>query len=187
MTFCGAFSVALVLPAQDAPKKNLTARELFYAAVQAPTAAPAADTAKATMKPGARPPKPAAKPVEVARADTRTPASPGIIKSAAATSKGDSGAAGPALGLRYTILKVAGTGTVEVAPDTVFHAGDRIQLRVEANNPGYLYIVSQGSSGTWKPIFPSPEVENGNNRVESLRAYTLPSDCLLYTSPSPRD
>jgi hypothetical protein len=47
---------------------------------------------------------------------------------------------------------------------------------VEANNPGYLYIINQGSSGTWKPIFPSSEVENGNNRVESLHAYTLPSE-----------
>jgi hypothetical protein len=93
-----------------------------------------------------------------------------------AAKTGSADASGAALGLRYTILKVAGGSTMEVAPDTVFRAGDRIQLKVEANNAGYLYIINQGSSGTWKPIFPSPEVENGNNRVESLHAYTLPSE-----------
>jgi len=63
---------------------------------------------------------------------------------------------------------------VEVPPDTVFHAGDRIQFNVQTNGPGYLYIVSQGSSGTWKAIFPSAEVEDGNNRVDGWHAYTMP-------------
>jgi hypothetical protein len=63
---------------------------------------------------------------------------------------------------------------VEVAPDAVFHAGDRIQFKVETNGPGYMYIVSQGSSGTWKPMFPSPEVENGDNHVNGWGSYTMP-------------
>ncbi len=62
----------------------------------------------------------------------------------------------------------------EVAATSDFHAGDKIQLKVEANIPGYLYIIAQGSSGTWKPMFPSPEVEDGNNRVDGWRAYTMP-------------
>ena len=62
----------------------------------------------------------------------------------------------------------------EVAPDTVFHAGDRIQFNIETNGPGYLYIVSQGSSGNWRPMFPSAEVEDGNNFVEGFRSYTMP-------------
>ena len=41
-----------------------------------------------------------------------------------------------------------------VPANTVFHAGDKIQLEVQANSPGYLYIISKGSSGTWKPMFP---------------------------------
>jgi len=53
-------------------------------------------------------------------------------------------------------------------------SGDRIQFSVETNGPGYLYIVSQGSSGTWKPMFPSPEVEKGDNRVEGFHTYTMP-------------
>jgi hypothetical protein len=63
---------------------------------------------------------------------------------------------------------------VETAPDAVFHAGDRIQVSVETNGPGYLYVVNQGSSGTWRPMFPSPEVADGNNRVEGWHTSVLP-------------
>ena len=81
----------------------------------------------------------------------------------------------PPLGLRYTILKLAADNSgVEVPADTVFHAGDRIRFSVEANAGGYLYIINQGSSGTWKPMFPSPEIEDGSNRVEGWRPYTMP-------------
>jgi len=183
VSLCAASSLALIASAQDKPrKKQLTARELFYAAVETPAATPKVEPAKAAPKPTSRPQKPP-KPVEVARSDDRTTASrnspslPDSSQAAQSTVPARSpDAAGPVLGLRYTILKVSGGSTIEVAPDTSFRAGDRIQLRVEANNPGYLYIINQGSSGTWKPIFPSPEVENGNNKVESLHAYTLPSE-----------
>jgi hypothetical protein len=81
----------------------------------------------------------------------------------------------PPLGLRYTILKLDGANApTEVPSDTVFHAGDRIRFSVEANAPGYLYIVNQGSSGNWKPMFPSPEIEDGNNHIEGWRPYTMP-------------
>ena len=82
---------------------------------------------------------------------------------------------GPPLGLRYTVLKLAADNTpTEVSPDTVFHAGDRIRFSIEANAPGYLYIINQGSSGTWKPVFPSAEVDDGNNKIEGWRPYTMP-------------
>ena len=81
----------------------------------------------------------------------------------------------PPLGLRYTVLKLGADNTpTEVPNDTVFHAGDRIRFSVEANCPGYLYIINQGSSGNWKPVFPSAEIEDGNNRIEGWRPYTMP-------------
>lgn len=82
--------------------------------------------------------------------------------------------AGPPLGLKYVILKKSGEDMVQVPADTVFHAGDRIRISVETNQPGYLYIVNQGSSGTWRPLFPSTEVEDGNNHVDGFREYLLP-------------
>jgi hypothetical protein len=83
-------------------------------------------------------------------------------------------ATGTPLGLKYTILKQVGSDMVEVPPDTVFHPGDRIQLRVQTNGPGYLYIVNKGSSGTWTPMFPSPEVADGNNHVDGWNATVVP-------------
>jgi hypothetical protein len=94
-------------------------------------------------------------------------------------------AAGPALGMRYTILKRSGSEMVEVAPDTVFHSGDRIQFNVETSGPGYLYVVSQGSSGAWKPVFPSADVEEGNNHVEGMRAYEMPPKSRLVFDEQP--
>jgi hypothetical protein len=80
----------------------------------------------------------------------------------------------PKLGLRYTILRKSGDDMLEVAPNAVFHAGDRIQFRVQVNGPGYLYIIVQGSSGTWTPLFPSPQVNHGDNRVDAWETYTMP-------------
>ncbi|MGD0778220.1 MAG: DUF4384 domain-containing protein [Candidatus Solibacter sp.] len=154
--------------AQAAPQKQLTARELFYAAAQTPAAKP--DNARPPAKRSTRTP---AKPVEIARADPRPPA-PRPAEPPPATAPMPAGGAAP-LGLRYTVLKLAADNTpTEVPNDTVFHAGDRIRFSVEANAPGYLYIVNQGSSGTWKPMFPSAEIEDGNNRIEGWRPYTMP-------------
>jgi Domain of unknown function (DUF4384) len=168
-------SGATLVGAQEASQKQLTARELFYAAAQA-TAAPAPRSrppAKAT-------PRPARKPVEISRADASPraqtppePTPPAPAPSPATAPMPASGA--PPLGLRYTVLKLAADNTpTEVPADTVFHSGDRIRFAIEANAPGYLYIINQGSSGAWKPMFPSAELEDGNNKIEGWRPYTMP-------------
>jgi len=158
---------------QAASKKQLTARELFYAAAQAPAAKPAA-TARPPVKKAAAP-----KPVEIARADTRPqsprPEAPTTAQPAAPATAPMPASGAPPLGLRYTVLKLAADNTpTEVPTDTVFHAGDKIRFNVEANSAGYLYIINQGSSGTWKPMFPSAEIEDGNNKIEGWRPYTMP-------------
>src|SRR5674476_844015 len=161
--------------AQAAPQKQLSARELFYAAAQAPAAAKPATARPPAKRPTATPPKP----VEIARADTRPPAplptAPPVAPRPAPTTAPMPASGAPPLGLRYTVLKLAADNTpTEVPNDTVFHAGDRIRFSVEANAPGYLYIVNQGSSGNWKPMFPSAEIEDGNNRIEGWHPYTMP-------------
>ena len=169
--------MVFVAAAQDSPKTQFTARELFY------YAPPAVTTATA------RPPAPkstATRPKPVQVDSTNPPAPPhggelpggGRILTAAATAPAPT--AGTALGLKYAILKLVDGEMTEVAPDSVFHAGDRIRFNVETNGPGYLYIVSQGSSGTWKPMFPSSEVEDGSNRVEGFHAYTMPPKTRFY-------
>jgi hypothetical protein len=166
-------SAATLLSAQST-QKQLTARELFYAAAQAPDAPRSRPPGKSVSHPVRTP-----KPVEVARADQRVKSSPpdnAAQHPAAAPATAPMPANGaPPLGLRYTVLKLAAdNSSVEVSPDTVFHSGDRIRFSIEANAPGYLYIINQGSSGTWKPMFPSAEIEDGNNKVEGWHPYTMP-------------
>ncbi len=178
----------LVAGAQEQAKPQLTARELFYSAVQSP---PKADPAKPPAQAKATPP-PAQKAAhtEVASADKKPAPEPPPAKSqpsqpaqspdgtrivpATATVGSGSSSAGMPLGLKYSILKKSGDNMVEVPANTIFHAGDRIQINVQTNQPGYLYIISQGSSGTWKPMFPSSEVEDGSNQVEGFKSYIMP-------------
>lgn len=80
------------------------------------------------------------------------------------------------LGLRYTVLKRDTNGKfVEVDPDSTFRSGDRIRLTVDTNTAGYLYVVMQGSSGNWRLLFPSPEVDGGSNRIEKGASQQIPS------------
>jgi len=191
---------AVCASAQQASAPHLNARELFYNTDSAQAAAPAASQPKPVTQANSntrRPRRPAAPtaapasmppPVETARntppvppaaspaAPSAAPAAGGaqVIPVSLASEPAPSSPPAPALGLKYTITKLVENQPVEVAPNTVFHAGDRIRFSVEPNGPGYLYIVRQGSSGTWEPVFPSPEVADSSNRVEGWRTYTMP-------------
>jgi hypothetical protein len=84
------------------------------------------------------------------------------------------------MGLRYSLLLRDGAGHyAEVSPKTVFHNGDHLRLSVMANQPGYLYVIEQGSSGNWSPLFPAPgsaAASGGNvNQIEQGRIYQIPN------------
>ena len=139
--------LATAASAQEPPV--LKARELFYT-----------------------PPADAAKPAETAKVATK--------KVAAKSTTSQSGdmhtlATTIPLGLRYAVLKRDEGGQYqEVDPDTSFRSGDRIRLKVDANTSGYLYVVMQGSSGTWKLLFPSAEVAGGSNLVRKGDTRQIP-------------
>jgi hypothetical protein len=85
-------------------------------------------------------------------------------------------AANVPLGLRYSVLKRDASGKfAEVDADSTFRSGDRIRLHVDTNTSGYLYVVMQGSSGNWRLLFPSSEVEGGNNRIEKGSSQQIPA------------
>jgi Domain of unknown function (DUF4384) len=79
------------------------------------------------------------------------------------------------LGLRYSLLRRSGAQYDEVDVDSVFRSGDGIRLTIESNDDAYLYIVNKGSSGTWTPLFPSSQIDNGNNHVQAHRRYEVPA------------
>jgi hypothetical protein len=160
---------------QDATHAQLTGRELFYNTASAHASrADAAPPAKpeAHSKPKAKAvsknqPRPAAAPPAAVEGANVIPAS-AFVEPAPSTPPA------PALGLKYTVLKLVNNEYFEVAPDTVFHAGDRVRFSVEPNGPGYLYIVKLGTSGMWEPVFPSAEVADASNRVDGWRSYVMP-------------
>lgn len=79
------------------------------------------------------------------------------------------------LGLRYSILKQQADGTfAETAVDDTFHEGDAVRLSIMSNEPGYLYVIQQGSSGSWSPIF--PDAKSGSNHVEAGTPYQVPGE-----------
>ena len=78
------------------------------------------------------------------------------------------------LGLRYSVLLRGADGEyAEVGPGTTFHSGDHIRLSLMANEPGYLYVIEQGSSGSWLPIFPRAGAPDGN-RIEQGKLQEVP-------------
>ena len=90
------------------------------------------------------------------------------------------------LGLRYNLLLVdAQSGKAEpVDSDRVFQPGDCIQLDLEANHSGYLYVLDQGSSGNWKPLLPSPEMPEESNIISSRTRVRVPQGyCFTIEGP----
>jgi hypothetical protein len=170
---------------------------------KAPVAAPSAQPVIASAKAPERPSRPkvevaaaskAAQPAQVQVASTprvsapaNTPSRPPAPEAVPAAHRPPSPAVNPnfrtvsytqgllPLGVRYSILQRGEGGQFsEVAPDKIFHSGDRIRLSVEVNDAGYLYIVHRGSSGTWKLMFPTADSPDGSNQVEKGRRYMLP-------------
>jgi hypothetical protein len=150
-------------PVWSQADRRLSAREIFYSAPAEPQAAKPKKAAVETAK--AKPPAP---PPSGSPAPPRTPEGVALVP-AAYTSP-----ATYPLGVRCSILKREGSESVEVGSNEVFRSGDRIRLRVEVNGSGYLYIIHRGSSGVWKPLFPSAEVAGGDNRVEKGKPYEIP-------------
>jgi hypothetical protein len=165
-------------------EKRLSAREIFYA----PPVEPA--PARKTPAPQAKKTK-ETRPVETAETKTASPkVSSGSVPPAhTGTSQiipvSYSSEISIPLGLRYSILKKEASAAVEVDPDTVFQSGDRIQLRVDVNTSGYLYIINRGSSGNWNPLFPSSKIANGDNRVQKGTQYVIPSGYVFTFDEQP--
>ena len=186
-TWGAVFAVAAVATCSAQSSKQLTARELFFVPTgatitrnEAPQAKPKAPTSNKTTTP----------PVQVAKSQpkAKAPASggaPPVVRPPQFSAPSGEPAiqivsasySGPRpLGLRYSILKRDPSGDWnEVNPDTTFHSGDKLRVRVESNEPAYLYIVAKGSSGNWDVLFPSKDINGGDNRIDANAEEILPN------------
>jgi hypothetical protein len=178
MRSVAGIAVFLMAGAAWAQDGELKAREAFW--IKAPQAKPSTPqatpktTPKKTNTPGTtknNPPQP--EPQREPQANNNPPQTP-ERPGGAHTAKVEYSQI--PLALRYSILQKQGDRYLEVDPQTEFHTDDRVRVRVEANDTGYLYIVMQGSSGQWAVLFPNPDINGGNNKVEAGHSYTIPPD-----------
>ncbi|MGJ5815103.1 DUF4384 domain-containing protein [Paludibaculum fermentans] len=171
--------------------KGLTARELFYSApaVAKPATAPRKTTpppVKAAIeKPAQKEPTVAKSTPEPKKAVEQMPEQKRPVEMEMKLPGGGSlvmaSTSSVPLGLRYSILKYTSDDDyVEVDPEYTFHSGDKIRLRVQVNDAGYLYVVMQGTSGAWRVMFPAPEIDAGSNRVVPNRQYDVPGRTRVF-------
>lgn len=112
------------------------------------------------------------------RGIVRTPP-PGAPKAAAPTPA-------PRLGIRYNLLDVdpKGARPPSVVPsDSIWKVGQCAAVRIEANRPGHVYVLAQGSSGAWQPLIPSPDAVPEPLRVEPYSPATIPSEHCFEIHP----
>lgn len=90
------------------------------------------------------------------------------------------------LGLRYNVMLIdAASGAAQPAdPERKFRRGECLALEFEANRSGYLYVLSQGSSGRWQALFPSAEMPDESNIVRARTRVRVPaSHCFQIEDP----
>jgi hypothetical protein len=81
----------------------------------------------------------------------------------------------PRLGLRCALLlRGLDDRYIEVSSNSVFQSGDHIRLGLLANQPGYIYVIQQGSTGAWSPVFPPPGSPAATNKIRAGELQMFP-------------
>jgi len=79
------------------------------------------------------------------------------------------------LGLRCSVMRRdAARNYEEVDADSVFHSGDHIRLSFLPNESGYFYVIEQGSTGAWSPIYPPLGAAPDANKISAGQLQVVP-------------
>lgn len=175
--FMSSSFLLLVLGAATTHAQQSSARNVFWSAsdlVQVSENPGKAVTTPANLNPPRKKPAPVSSSPARPHVDTELVARNGYGRQPQLVSVSEE-----QIGLRYALLLRDSVGHYgEISPTTIFHNGDHIRLSIMANQPGYLYVIQQGSSGNWALIFPKvsadPTVGEPNNRIEQGRVYQVP-------------
>lgn len=71
-----------------------------------------------------------------------------------------------------------------VDPATVFENGAQVRFRLKTTFPGWLYVMNQGTGGTYLLLFPTSE-SGENNRIEAGREYYVPQNAGAFKVTGP--
>lgn len=76
--------------------------------------------------------------------------------------------------MELTLERRDGEAWRAVDPGLVFDTNDRVRFRVRPNFDGYLYVMSQGTSGQYGTLFPRQDTGE-QNRVRAGKEYIVPA------------
>ena len=76
--------------------------------------------------------------------------------------------------LEITVEQRSASGWNKVDPATIFESGARLRFRVKSNFRGFLYVMNQGTSGSYTLLFPREDT-GSNNRLEPGREIVVPA------------
>jgi len=87
--------------------------------------------------------------------------------------------------LEITIEK-RDTGAWKVMdPGHVFQDKDQLRFRFKSNQPGYLYVINEGTSGEQTQLFPSDQAGT-DNKIEPGKEYVIPSTSGAFRITGPK-
>ncbi|HEY3743511.1 MAG TPA: DUF4384 domain-containing protein [Bryobacteraceae bacterium] len=182
--------VMVSMVASAADSDALAARRLYYQ-----DNAPEVVFKATTVASKPAPPKP--KPAVTAKATAPEPSKAqqieriqDALRAAATTALASNGAAiKPVsnLGVRYNLLKVDAKSDTRtnVDPETVFHQGDCVAVRIQPNRGGFLYVFNQASSGNWQVLIPSAETSEDSNIVRAYNLMDVPQNYCFEMDANP--
>jgi len=76
--------------------------------------------------------------------------------------------------IRLTVEREDASGWRAMNPATVFAPNERLRFRLTTNFSGFLYVMNQGTAGTYELLFPRTDT-GSDNRVEAGKEYVVPA------------
>jgi len=173
------FSACVPVAAQQQDTGQLTPREMYYHRDEAAqeAASPAQTSSAKTVKPKHHASKAQATTAVADSSSTQPsqPAQPAQTGAAHTVAVASPSTTGPEkTGIRYSLVRISANGPRDASDDEVFHAGDCVQLKVESNKSGFLYVLHHGSDGNWQPLMPSPKMPDEDNRINAFKTMQIP-------------
>jgi hypothetical protein len=81
--------------------------------------------------------------------------------------------------IRVTVERRDPSGWRAVNAALVFTPGDRLRFRVSASFAGYLYVMNQGTSGSYELLFPRSDT-GSDNQIQAAKDYVVPATAQGY-------
>jgi len=78
--------------------------------------------------------------------------------------------------MKFSLFRQDKRGKVEaVTLETTFYSGEAMRFRIQADQNGFLYILSQGSSGKVSMLYPDRRIQGGNNGIVKGQVVNIPT------------